>query len=90
MSEIIEVYASAQAAFAATPEEVIIPQNPVNFINLSSNADEYLWNFGDGVTSTEFSPDHFYQDIGAYSVSLWANNEYNCPDSILVVDVVLF
>ncbi|HCY45221.1 MAG TPA: pkd domain containing protein, partial [Flavobacteriales bacterium] len=88
-SEIIEVYASAQAAFAATPDEVTIPQDLVNFINLSSNADEYLWNFGDGVTSTEFSPDHYYQDIGAYSVSLWANNEYNCPDSILVVDVVM-
>ncbi len=88
-SEIIEVYASAQAIFAATPEEVLVPQNPVNFINLSSNADEYLWNFGDGATSTEFSPDHFYQDIGTYSVSLWANNEYNCPDSILVVDLVM-
>lgn len=87
-SEIIEVYASAQAAFAAAPEDVIIPQEPVNFINLSSNSNEYLWNFGDGVTSTELSPKHYYDAVGVYSISLWVNNEFNCPDSILLVDII--
>jgi len=88
LEEIIEVHASANAAFAVAPEEVNIPQEPVYMINLSSNADEYLWNFGDGTTSTELSPTHYYQSAGVYSVSLWANNEHNCPDSLLMVDIV--
>ncbi len=87
-NEIIEVFGSAQAAFAATPEDVIIPQEPVNFINLSSNVDEYLWDFGDGETSTELSPIHYYQNEGVYSISLWVNNENNCPDSISLVDII--
>ncbi len=85
---IIEVYPAAQAAFAVTPENVSIPQDPIFLVNLSSNATEYLWSFGDGETSTEVNPDHYYQTSGIYSVTLIANNEQNCPDTLTLVDVV--
>ncbi len=34
----------------------------------------YLWNFGDGTTSTEMDPTKFYNSPGTYTVSLTATN----------------
>lgn len=48
------------------------PPVTINFTNTSINADEYLWNFGDGVTSTETNPSHEYIKGGDYNVSLKA------------------
>ncbi len=50
--------------------------NAVQFSNTSATADSYLWNFGDGTTSTEVSPFHHYSVAGDYSVSLTATNEF--------------
>ena len=44
----------------------------VQFNNLSSYASSYLWQFGDGDTSTQFSPRHVYRYPGTYDVSLIA------------------
>jgi len=44
------------------------------FNNTSSNATSFLWNFGDGFTSTETSPSHTYAAPGIYVVSLSAIN----------------
>lgn len=43
---------------------------PVTFVNKSSVADKYTWNFGDGVTSSDKNPTHTYVQIGTYTVSL--------------------
>lgn len=45
------------------------------FINTSQNATSYLWNFGDGNTSTEEHPTHTYRDEGTYKVLLTATGE---------------
>ncbi len=45
-----------------------------NFINTSSNASSYSWNFGDGNTSTVPDPSHDYAMEGMYTVSLMATN----------------
>lgn len=45
------------------------------FTNGSTNADTYLWNFGDGNTSTEANPVHTYALPGAYTVALTATNK---------------
>jgi len=47
----------------------------VTFENLSSDADSYSWDFGDGNASTEMSPVHTYTDGGTFTVSLKATNE---------------
>jgi PKD repeat protein len=47
----------------------------VQFTNTSINSDTYLWNFGDGATSTETNPEHTYASPGIYSVKLAATNE---------------
>jgi PKD repeat protein len=45
---------------------------PVIFVNKSSAADKYTWNFGDGMTSSDKNPTHTYTQIGTYTVSLTA------------------
>lgn len=47
----------------------------VTFDNLSTGAESYLWDFGDGNTSTEENPVHVYTDGGTFTVSLTATNE---------------
>lgn len=48
--------------------------NQVVFTNTSLNADNYLWNFGDGTTSALHSPTHSYAANGTYTVSLTTSN----------------
>ncbi len=55
---------------------------PVNvqFINNSSNANSFLWYFGDGDTSTQTSPIHTYTNIGIYDVKLIAYGDSTFGD----------
>lgn len=45
------------------------------FNNTSGNGVTYLWDFGDGTTSTEINPSHVYAAAGTYSVKLAVGNE---------------
>jgi peptidyl-prolyl cis-trans isomerase B (cyclophilin B) len=45
----------------------------VKFANQSEKAETYLWNFGDGTTSTEANPNHRYSTSGNYLVTLEAS-----------------
>jgi len=51
----------------------------VQFLNNSTNATSYLWNFGDGTTSTSANPNHTYATGGDYTVTLTASNG-SCTD----------
>jgi gliding motility-associated-like protein len=77
----IVVHPRAQAFFTLQPTEVLVPSQPVFTYNLSGNADQFHWDFGDGGTSTELSPAHYYQNAGSNDVTLVANNQWNCPDT---------
>ncbi|HJW30344.1 MAG TPA: PKD domain-containing protein, partial [Saprospiraceae bacterium] len=46
----------------------------ITFSNLSQFATSYLWNFGDGNTSTATNPTHTYAEDGTYLVKLTAFN----------------
>lgn len=46
--------------------------NQVTFINSSTNAINFYWNFGDGDTSTSDNPTHLYLTTGTYIVTLIA------------------
>lgn len=54
----------------------------VEFTNNSTNATTYLWDFGDGNTSTEDNPVHTYAIAGVYQVSLSAS-QLDCIDDIV-------
>ena len=46
----------------------------VQFLNNSTNASSYSWNFGDGNTSTSANPSHTYATGGDFTVVLTATN----------------
>ncbi|HAE34264.1 MAG TPA: hypothetical protein DCG22_00630 [Bacteroidetes bacterium] len=51
----------------------------VNFENLSSDAEEYIWDFGDGVGgSVEFEPIYTYDSSGTYTVMLVVIDSSTC------------
>jgi Zn-dependent metalloprotease len=55
--------------------------NDIQFTNLSSGATDYLWDFGDGSSSTDVDPFHVYTQVGTYTVLLIAENKCG-PDTI--------
>ncbi|TXC76980.1 PKD domain-containing protein [Luteibaculum oceani] len=55
----------------------------VYFQNTTQEAKKFLWDFGDGIISTETNPVHAYGSPGEYLVKLLAYNEYNCADSVI-------
>lgn len=58
----------------------------VKFTNTSSADNStiasYNWNFGDGFTSTESDPSHFYQRVNTYPVVLTVTNAAGCDSTI--------
>ena len=59
------------ANFDAGPTNGVAPLT-VWFTNLTSGATTYAWNFGDGITSTEFSPTNTFTNAGSYTITLVA------------------
>jgi peptidyl-prolyl cis-trans isomerase B (cyclophilin B) len=59
------------AADFSFPENLMAPAK-VAFINQSSGAEAYQWDFGDGSTSSEANPMHTYKYSGNYKVKLTA------------------
>ncbi|MFH0894121.1 MAG: PKD domain-containing protein [Bacteroidota bacterium] len=61
----------------------------VSFSNHSQYADSYIWDFGDGMTSTDFEPIHVYQNPGVYIVQLIAFGDGGV-DTIANVTITVF
>jgi len=64
------------------------PSNIV-FNNTSTNATTYLWDFGDGQTSTLQNPNHVYNSGGTFNVSLTSYNLANASNVINKTVVIL-
>lgn len=75
------------ANFTATPRDACA-NTAVAFNDLSTGViDEWLWDFGDGGTSTQQNPSHEYGDTGYFHVQLivWSNG---CPDTIKFMNYI--
>ena len=59
----------------------------VNFNSTGSLGDSYLWNFGDGGTSTNGNPSHLYASSGTYQVTLAVTND--CGTDVLQLTVTV-
>ena len=73
---VLELQIPPSANFSGLPLLGIAPLE-VNFSNMSTGEIEsYLWEFGDGNTSTEINPVYEYQNPGLYTVTLTAYGVY--------------
>ena len=50
----------------------------ISFVNLSSNYESVVWDFGDGTTSIDENPTHIYNSSGAYTIGLSALTNGGC------------
>jgi PKD repeat protein len=75
MDDYITVYPTPVAGFEFAQNSFV-----VTFTNTSEDAVSYLWDFGDGNTSTAENPIHEYGQDGTYQVSLTATSEM-CGDA---------
>jgi gliding motility-associated-like protein len=78
----ITVYPNAVADFDYQPYDLTENNSGAYFQNWSRSADDYTWFMGDSTILREFEPYHEYQESGDYLVTLIANNEFNCPDTV--------
>ena len=61
----------------------------VVFNNMSTDATSYLWDFGDGNTSTDEDPFHIYATGGVYTVTLTATGPCGTDVSTFTVELVI-
>jgi len=61
--------------------DVFYNTTPFTLQNLSTGANQYFWNFGDGDTSYDFQPTYMYPGPGTYTVTLIVTNMYGCKDT---------
>ncbi|MBK6525018.1 MAG: gliding motility-associated C-terminal domain-containing protein [Crocinitomicaceae bacterium] len=92
----ITVVEQPDAGFVFSPQIPDIYNSEVTFTNSSTDATHYVWEFGDGGTSTDTNTIHLYPQIGNvdYLATLYAYNDYGCEDSVsqivTVQDVLTF
>ncbi|MCJ8288389.1 MAG: gliding motility-associated C-terminal domain-containing protein [Crocinitomicaceae bacterium] len=82
----INAYPSPIAAFNFTPSQLDILNTDVQFFNSSSNATNYIWDFGDASsTTTDINPLHTFPNVPGsnYTITLWAfDDDFQCSDSV--------
>ncbi|MCJ7447538.1 MAG: PKD domain-containing protein [Bacteroidales bacterium] len=85
-SIIITVRPKPKALFEISPENAIIPIDEIRFLNFSSGAVKFRWDFGDGNYSELYEPVHSYNKFDKYNVHLVVFSEYGCSDSLIVMN----
>ncbi len=78
----IKTYPNPVAAFDLDNSIVYNDKPTVNFLNSSTGAISYLWDFGDESTSDVKDPSHYFMVTGYRKVLLEAFNEFQCSDTI--------
>jgi PKD repeat protein len=76
------------ADFYAMDTILFLPNAYAIFVNTSQNALSCLWDFGDGNTSTQYSPYHLYTDTGTYTVSLTVYGNYSLSNTLTKVNYI--
>ncbi len=80
----IRVWEPPIADFRVVPTVVNLPHDHIQLRNLSSLAETYFWEFGDGNVSYEFEPRHYYEKVGEYDITLTVGTDTDpvCYDTI--------
>ena len=80
-NDLITVYKIPKALFNAEPKETTLSNPLISVFNQSIGAEDFLWRFGDTITSKLFEPTHAYSEPGNYCIWLIAMNDFGCVDS---------
>ena len=85
----ITILPKPTASFSVNNSLQCLNNNNFTFTNSSSGAiANYIWNFGNGASSTQFSPNYTYATAGNYNVTLKAIGTNGCIDSMAQVITV--
>ena len=76
------VVKKAVANFNINPEFIDISKGTVVFNNFSNYAFKYQWTISDGGSYSDMSPNHTFNKIGVYNVSLIAYSISGCNDTL--------
>ena len=70
------------AGFRTSPNPNPVANSLIDFINASSGANSFSWDFGDGIgSSTQSDPVYNYKVTGTFTVRLIVNGHENCTDT---------
>lgn len=75
----------ANSDFTVVNDSQCLRYNKFTFNNISNvqfGKMMYEWRFGDGTKDTARSPVKSYLNEGSYTIKLFVNTNYNCPDSM--------
>ncbi len=77
----------AEAAFTVSPNVIGPGNGTIHFYNESVGAEEFLWLFGDGNSSSEYEGSHQYNTSiqDGYLATLIATSEAGCVDSATLI-----
>ena len=84
-SVFIDVIPGAFADFKISYDHDCFNPPTVTIENLSTGADQFNWDFGDGHTSMSEQPNHHY-DSGIYNLKLHVNNGFCDDQKVLQID----
>ncbi|GIV34383.1 MAG: hypothetical protein KatS3mg031_1918 [Chitinophagales bacterium] len=88
LNDYITVSSSPIADFSADATQSCAAPFTVQFSDLSSNAVSWLWDFGDGNTSTDQNPSHTYTYIDTFTVTLTVMNADSCYHTRIISDYI--
>lgn len=78
MSRSVTIYSLPAASFSAA---AVCEGTATSFTNSTSGTNTYVWNFGDGTSSSLASPSKTYTAYGRYDVILTATSSNGCVDA---------
>jgi gliding motility-associated-like protein len=79
--DMVEVFPQPIAGIEADPLAATIDNPKISFFEMiQGNYNEIEWDFGDGNTSTENDPVHYYTAPGLYDVIMYTENFEGCWD----------
>ncbi len=83
MPELIHAWPVPEARFSASPAAVTIEDPLVQFIDESTNADSWIWNFGTVLdsSSTLRSPAFAFDSVACYTITLDVTSTHGCTDN---------
>lgn len=84
------LYTSDVFAKTSTPDfypkaQVAYTGQPISFVNASTKATTFNWNFGNGATSTDRNPTYAYPATGNYTVTLTIDGNLTKQQTIAVL-----